>query len=613
MIKRTIFLILILFLIIFGAPAQVINISSGPIQGKMNGDIYEFLGIPFATPPVGDLRWKAPKEPAEWREILNTTEFAPVCPQKKYEQGDTTAILEGDEDCLYLNVWTPQLDAGDLPVMVFIHGGGNQQGGASQLAGGTVMYDGKNMAERGNAVVVTIQYRLGPLGFLVHPGLNAENEDGISGNYGILDQILALKWVQQNISAFGGDPDKVMIFGESAGGVDVGDLVVSPLATGLFSRAVIQSAAPVVSLYSEAKSLGVEFVDQYQHTGTDSEKITAMRNIPADSLVMSLESPVQGGFVQSKWHPALDGVVFTDLPMSSAQSGNYNKVPVIIGSNADEMSVSAPPVVTPAILNLLVQSLIPSQYRSQVLALYPPGETNEQAWESYVGILTDLQFTLPVRRAAQCLSLNQDEPVWRYFLTYRHPISQLEKYGSYHGMELLYLFNNWENTLLGSVYSQPQDDSLQNVLLNYWVNFARTGNPNGDGLENWPQYFAGDDCYLEIKATPDGSNCKIRKEKLDLWEEIAGVPGCLGSVGNQAIYDQMNGVQIFPNPASNEVYYIMPENKDAQISVFNSTGQIMKVFIDQGKIDLSDLNPGLYFIQFQTEKGQIIKKLIKQD
>ncbi len=244
--------------------------------------------------------------------------------------------------------------------------------------------------------------------------------------------------------------------------------------------------------------------------------------------------------------------------------------------------------------------------------MYPPGETNEQAWKSYVGILTDLQFTLPVRRTAQCLSLNQEEPVWRYFLTYRHPISQLEKYGSYHGIELLYLFNNWENTLLGNFYSQPQDDSLQNVMLNYWVNFARTGNPNGGGLENWPQYTANEDCYLEINATPIGSNCGIRSEKLDLWEEIVGIPGCV-STSARLINNMDNEVQIFPNPANNEVYYNLSEDKILQIRVLNSTGQKMDVPDGNGKIDLTELNPGLYFIQFQTEKGLINKKLIKLD
>lgn len=574
----------------------------------MNGSVYEFLGIPFATPPVGDLRWKAPQEPVEWSEILNTTEFAPVCPQKKYEQGDTTAVLEGDEDCLYLNVWTPQLDAANLPVMVFIHGGGNQQGGASQEAGGTVMYHGKNLAERGDVVVVTIQYRLGPLGFLVHPGLDAENEDGISGNYGILDQILALKWIQHNISLFGGDPDNIMIFGESAGGVDIGDLLVSPLAAGLFHKAVIQSAAPVVSLYSDAKAKGIDFVDRYQPGGTNSEKIAAMRNISAETLIEDIESPLQGGLVKSEWKPVLDGVVFTDFPMTKVQSGDYNKVPVIIGSNADEMSVSAPVVVTPAMLNLLVQTLIPVQYRSQVLALYPPGETNEQARNSYIGILTDSQFSLPVRRTAQCLSLNQDEPVWRYFLTFHQSVSQLEKYGSYHGIELLYLFNNWENTLVGKFFSTPQDDSLQNVLLNYWVNFAKTGNPNGADLENWPQYFSGEDCYLELNATPIGSNCGIRKEKLDLWEEIAGFSGCV-TTGSRLLSNE-DEIQLFPNPAQKVVYFIGKHEENMKIDVFTSSGQKTDVEINQGSIDISRLNPGLYIFKFNTKIGLISKKVI---
>ncbi len=503
--------------------------------------------------------------------------------------------------------------SGNLPVMVFIHGGGNQQGGASQEASGTIMYDGKNMAERGNAVVVTIQYRLGPLGFLVHPGLDAENENGVSGNYGILDQILALKWVQKNITAFGGDPNKVMIFGESAGGVDVGDLLVSPLASGLFSRAVIQSAAPVVSLYNDAESKGIEFVDQYEPAGTNAEKITAMRGIPADSLVKSQESPLQGGFVQPNWRPVLDGEVFTDLPMNKVQSGEYNKVPVIIGSNADEVSITAPAVVTPSMLNLLVQTLIPEQYRSQILALYPPGNTNDEAWKSYVGILSDSQFTSPVRRTAQCLSLNQNESVWRYFLTYHHSISQLEKYGSYHGMELLYLFNNWENTLLGKFYPQPQDDSLQNVLLNYWVNFARTGNPNGDGLENWPEYSAEGDCYLELKATPDGTSCGIRTAKLDLWDKIVGFAGCTSSVNSSLISNTENDVQIFPNPARNKVYFICSNDKNPGIQIVNSVGQKLEVPITKNKIDVSQLVPGWYLIQFQTEKGLITKKLIKRD
>ncbi|MBK7970248.1 MAG: carboxylesterase family protein [Bacteroidetes bacterium] len=225
--------ILITFCLFYTAGAQVVNTQFGQVQGSLNGTVNQFLGIPFAKPPVDSLRWKAPLNPNPWSGVLVTNNFAPECPQKKFNHGSTADTIIGNEDCLYLNIWSPQL-TGSLPVMVFIHGGGNQQGSAGEVNGGTQMYFGKNMSERGNVIVVTIQYRLGPLGFLVHPGLEPENPNNVSGNYAVLDQILALNWIQNNIAAFGGDPSRVMIFGESAGGLNVGNLLTSPLATGLF-------------------------------------------------------------------------------------------------------------------------------------------------------------------------------------------------------------------------------------------------------------------------------------------------------------------------------------------------------------------------------------------
>ena len=172
--------------------SQIVPTQFGQIQGSANGTILQFLGIPFAKPPIDTLRWKPPLNPDNWTGVLNTTSFAPACPQKRFEQGGTNDTILGNEDCLYLNIWTPQVTAANLPVLVFIHGGGNQQGSASEENGGTQMFFGKNLAERGNAVVVTLQYRLGPLGFLAHPGLEPENTNGISGNYAVMDQILAL-------------------------------------------------------------------------------------------------------------------------------------------------------------------------------------------------------------------------------------------------------------------------------------------------------------------------------------------------------------------------------------------------------------------------------------
>lgn len=518
---------LLIFIACESLQSQVIQTQYGPIEGVKNGTIYQFLGVPFAKPPVDSLRWKEPREPNSWTDTLLAASFAPVCPQKEFQQGDTTYTLKGDEDCLYLNIWTPQTQTADLPVMVFIHGGGNQQGGASETNGGTQMYFGKNLSERGNVVVVTIQYRLGPLGFLVHPGLEAENENGVSGNYAVLDQVLALHWIKNNIAGFGGDPSNVMIFGESAGGVTVGNLMLTPLAAGLFHRACIESAIPDVKDYSETKNNGIAYVDSFINTGNDVQKIEYLRSLSSDSLLYFETSPVVGGVLQLKWRPVADGVVFNDIPKNTIETGQFNKVPLIIGTNSEEMSLSAPKTVLPVMVTALVNSTVPSEYQSAAHQLYPSGSNQTEARNSYIGILTDGQFTSPVRRTAQCISQNQAEPVWRYLFSHKHTVSQLEVLGSYHGMELFYIFNNWENATLGTgVLFKPADDSVQQVMLKYWTNFAKSGNPNGSGLAAWPEYESQSDCYLEIKATPDGSQCGLRTEKSDLWDDVTGFTGC---------------------------------------------------------------------------------------
>jgi para-nitrobenzyl esterase len=337
--------------------AQIVNTQFGQIQGSLNGSIYQFLGVPFAKPPIGNLRWRAPQNPTAWAGTIATTSFAPVCPQKRYEQGDTAYTIEGNEDCLYLNIWTPQITSGNKAVMVFIHGGGNQQGGASQITGGTQIFFGKNMAQRGDVVVVTIQYRLGALGYLVHPGLEAENINNKSGNYAVLDQILALQWIQNNIANFGGNPSKVMIFGESAGGLNVGNLLTTSLANGLFQRACIQSASPVINDYNDSKNKGIAWVGNYTSTATDPQKIAYMRSITDLNSILQYESnPLAGGAVQMNWQPVVDNVVFNDYPTQIFQSGNFNKVPLIIGSNSEEMSLSAPQTVLPFMVTAFINS-----------------------------------------------------------------------------------------------------------------------------------------------------------------------------------------------------------------------------------------------------------------
>jgi len=381
--------------------ADTVSTRFGAVKGNSYSGGHEFLGIPFAKPPVGALRWKPPVDPVAWTSVLATQAFRPACPQKNFSQGSSTSTLAGDEDCLQLNLWTPATATPSLPVLVFIHGGGQQQGSASEMQAGTQIYNGRNMAARGPAVVVTLQYRLGPLGYLVHPGLEPENASHSSGNYGVMDQIQALKWVHDNIAAFGGDPTRVMVFGQSAGGVNVGNLLTSALAQGLFQRAGIESAEPLLSPYADAKTKGIDFVNGLAATGTDVEKIAALRATDWHSIIDTETAPVSGGIVQMNWQAVIDGVVFKTDPDSAFSSGQFNHVPLLIGSNADEMSLSAPAVVQPAMVTALVAASVPAQYRAQALQLYPPGSTPDEAKVSYVQILTDAQFTSTVRRAAR--------------------------------------------------------------------------------------------------------------------------------------------------------------------------------------------------------------------
>ncbi len=589
----------------FMLQAQTVQTADGPIVGQISGYVYEFLGVPFAAPPTDSLRWRPPMPPKKWTSPLPTHNYAPKCPQKTFTQWDTTYTIEGDEDCLYLNIWTPDLTA-DLPVMVFIHGGGHQAGSASDISGGTYIYHGKNLSYRGQVVVVTIQYRLGALGFLAHPGLESENTYGISGNYGIMDIIMSLQWVKQNIAAFGGDPNKVTIFGESAGGTLVGNMLLTPQASGLFQRAIIQSATPNVMLYNKAITNGISFVDHFITTGSPQDKIAYLRQIHADSISKKQQSPLVGGVVQGNWLAVVDNHFFYGMPQQIFESGNFNNVPLIIGSNADEMSLSAPHTVTPTMVTNLVNSSVPMIYRPLVLAEYPPGNDDAEARKSYVGILTDVQFTSRTRRTAECVSLNQNDDLWRYFFTFNHTIPLLQPYGAYHGMELFYVFNNWENTTLGSgSLFKAQDDSVQTVMLTYWTQFARTGNPNVAGLPTWPVFESTTDCFLNIKATPDGSQCGIRTQKCDVWDMVVGFSGCSSTLKANKKPSPENDIVIYPNPFHSS-FNVM--NADfSYMYIHDLSGRI--IAIESHAPYGQNLMPGMYIISFDDQVFQKIVKL----
>lgn len=591
--------------------SQIVTTQFGQIKGSINGSVYQFLGIPYAKPPVDALRWKAPQNPDRWTDVINATSFAPVCPQKNFDQGGVNVTIVGNEDCLYLNVWSPNIEA-SLPVMVYIHGGGNQQGSASEENGGTTMFFGKNLSERGKVVVVTIQYRLGPLGFLVHPGLEAENANGKSGNYAALDQILALEWVQNNIASFGGDPKKVTIFGESAGGVNVGNLMTSPLAAGLFHRAIIQSATPVLGNYEDVKTKGVSYVDTFTVTGNNIDKINYMRLLPADSLVKYETPPLKGGAVGMNWQSVIDNFIFLDTPANSFQNGKFNNVPLIIGSNSEEMSLSAPETVVPVMVTALRKSLVHDSLQARAAELYPSGSNAEQARESYIGILTDLQFTAPARRIAQCVSQNQAEPVFRYFFTYKHSIAALAGLGSYHGMELFYVFNNWENATLGrGLLFKPADDAVQKAMLDYWVNFAYTGDPNGPDLAVWPRSQAENDCYLEINEKPNGNFCGLRTARSDLWDAVTGFRSCAKkTITEEPMTD--NDLLLYPNPTTGTVKVVIPDSGESYIvNIYDAFGQKLGSSKNQNQLDLTPMKRGLYLIEVITNKEMYRRKILK--
>jgi para-nitrobenzyl esterase len=436
-----------------------------------------------------------------------------------FEQGSDSGIYAGSEDCLHLNIWTPS-NASNRPVLVFIHGGANQQGAASSERDGLHMYDGTGLASHENVIVVTIQYRLGPLGFLVHPGLEAENSDGTSGNYSILDQILALKWVKNNIIAFGGDSSKVMVFGESAGALNTCALLVTPLAAGLFSRALVESGAASAGNYNQDKEYGIGFIrDTIGCKGSNAEMITSARKLSPELIVASMKNALAGGIVNSAWGPAVDGHIIPEQPLSAISAGRFNRVPVVMGSNADEMSIAAPTIVTPTMVNLLVRSAVPANLVNEGLILYPPGATNTEARKSYIGLLTDAQFTVNARRATQAI-VSQNGSVYRYF--FNHSFSGIQSaLGAFHGIELFYVFRTLPLTKsYGLAGKMTHDDSLvMNSMSRYWARFAETGDPNTPELPVWPAYSSTEDPYLEI-APVCSSGKGIRKEKCDFWDKV---------------------------------------------------------------------------------------------
>jgi para-nitrobenzyl esterase len=496
------------------AANDTIKVDGGVISGTTADGVRSFKGIPFAAPPVGELRWKAPQKVVPWKGVRKCEAFGPDCPQAPYPAGSMyySPPRMQSEDCLYLNVWTAAKAGDKLPVMVWIHGGALTRG-----SGATRTYDGTAFAKKG-VLLVTVNYRLGPLGYLAHPDLTAESPHNSSGNYGVLDQIAALRWVQKNIAAFGGDPRNVTIFGESAGSWSVNVLVASPLAKGLFHRAIGQSGGsfgPMTYLKEDkprltaAEKVGAAFA---KAAGADS--IKGLRAIPAEKIIDIFNNDAEGKKFRTS--PTVDSWVLPDEIRNIFAKGKQNDVPVIVGSNANEMTSLTAPATVPKSLedyHKRVETLYGEATRD-FDALYPV-KSNDDIAAAYLGSLRDVSFTLPMRTWARMTSTGRSK-AYLYFFSHVPPNPNSKYLGAYHAGEIAYVFNNLnpQNLLL-----QETDRKLAETMSNYWVNFARTGDPNGKGLPKWAPYKTSDEPYMDFGDAVQLRN-HLLKAQLDFLEQF---------------------------------------------------------------------------------------------
>jgi para-nitrobenzyl esterase len=465
-----------------GAPVRVtVRAACGPVTG-LGGEVRAFLGIPYARPPVGPLRWRAPQPLAPWREPFDAAGFGPDCPQA------ANPVLRGpaqDEDCLRLNVWTPAgAHEGSLPVLVWFHGGGFVAG-----SGSDVRCDGRAFAARG-AVVVTFNYRSGLFGFLAHPALSAESGEAVSGNYGLLDQMAALRWVRDNVAAFGGDPARVTAFGVSAGSASIALLLVSPRARGLFDRAILHSPGscrPLAPL-AVAERAGLAL-------GGD---LDALRALPARELFAKtplLVPKMRGLTVPRVLRPIRDGVVIPSDEMPALAAGAFQAVPTVLGTNADEGTklTSGWTVDTlEAWRRLLDESFGPMAARAA--AAYPTHD-DASVRRRVAELFGDTQFDFGTRTLARAIA-GAGAPAWRYVFT-RRPASQRD--GPHHGDEVPYAFDTLDaHAAAGGPRYDDADRALARTMHAAWLRFARDGDPNGGDLPHWPRYDARTDPHLEL-------------------------------------------------------------------------------------------------------------------
>jgi para-nitrobenzyl esterase len=460
------------------------------IPGAQPG-IRVFKGVPYAAPPVGDLRWRAPQPPSAWDGMRPADQFGPICPQFDPPQGSfyqQEFYLQPEpqaEDCLYLNIWTAARSAEERrPVMVWFHGGAFVEG-----SGSLPSFHGETLARKG-VVLVTVNYRLGVLGYFAHPELSAESAHGVSGNYGLLDQIAALRWVQEHIAAFGGDPQNITIFGQSAGSMSVFLLAVSPLAEGLFQRVIGQSGSPFAMREFHALSGAEEAGAQY----TIEWGATSLNELRALPITTLLGDNIQA-YRMRNWRPVVDGWALPGAPARLMIEGKQHAQSLLVGATANEWTpTGAYMKISPELFRKQAREQY-GELAERLLELYP----NESAQEALLAqIMSGTDRLLAGMRIWAELHRQQlPETAYLYYFDRALPGRESEFYGAFHSGDLYYVFDTLDST---ERPWEEADRQLADRMSSYWVNFAATGNPNGPGLPEWPAYDPQNPRLMELGA-----------------------------------------------------------------------------------------------------------------